>query len=265
MLDLSRFRSWFLTHPLRAPLTALATASALGALLVFAWWLRHRPPFELWPARHFFKPLYLIWNLFLAWVPLGFALRLPELDRCEWRRDWRGWANAAGWLVFFPNAPYIFTDLCHLPGRHHEHFWVELGLILWFSLTGLLVGFLSLFIVHSLTARRFGVVAGWLLVGVVAGLGALGIYIGRFLRWNSWDVLFNPFDLLASLGRLARHRGDAPGSLKFLALFSLFLLASYVMLYSMTMLGGLARQQSVDRMDPSGCPGAGRERPPDAR
>src|SRR6185436_9690308 len=118
---------------------------------------------------------------------------------------WRLFAYAFAWLIFFPNAPYIFTDLTHLMSRHSGHFWVDLVLILLFAWTGFLLGFLSLYLMQSLVARRLGGAAGWVFIAVVAGLSGFGIYVGRFLRWNSWDVLLNPVGLFRDLAQWAAN------------------------------------------------------------
>ena len=72
----------------------------------------------------------LIWNLFLAWLPLVFALFACEQSRKSEKFSWRLWTLAGAWLLFFPNAPYIFTDLIHLTARFYRHFWVDMVLIL---------------------------------------------------------------------------------------------------------------------------------------
>src|SRR6185503_5652035 len=95
----------------------------------------------------------------------------------------------------------ILTDLVHLGPKAHGRYWGDLVLILLFALIGLVLGFLSLFLMQRLVARRYGWPAGWLFVGVVAGLSGFGIYAGRFLRWNSWDVVFSPLELFADASR----------------------------------------------------------------
>ena len=69
----------------------------------------------------------LVWNLFLAWLPLGFALLVREEFQSKKARGWRCWGLAAAWLLFFPNAPYIFTDVVHLTTYFYRHFWVRPG------------------------------------------------------------------------------------------------------------------------------------------
>ncbi len=177
---------------------------------------------------------FLLWNLFLAWLPLLFAM-LAAREYC--RRPALGWRFhfvAGAWLLFFPNAPYIFTDLTHLTTRFYGHFWVDLVLILSCALTGLVLGFLSLFIMQAIVAHRFGRAASWLFVGVVAGLSGFGIYLGRFLRFNSWDVIYRPRALFHGIGSWAADPLAHANSYAFPVLFAMFLFIAYLMLYALT-------------------------------
>ncbi len=209
---------------LAAPVLALALASAcLTALLVVR-------VIHGCQVRH----LYLIWNLFLAWLPLLFAvLAVERFHAVNHPRDRKFLALAVAWLLFFPNAPYIFTDVVHVAAHWRPSVWAELMLILLGALTGFLAGFLSLRAMHSLAARVWGQSGGWLFVALVSGLAGFGVYLGRFLRLNSWDVL-NPARLFegasASLWNLATQWPHT----KFVILFSLFLLLGYVMLFALT-------------------------------
>jgi uncharacterized membrane protein len=206
------------------PVGALAVASALGCSLLA---LR---VVLIGHARQF----YLVWNLFLAWMPLVFALAAVCLAQTSPHR--RTWflAAAAAWLLFFPNAPYILTDLIHLGPTSHTRFWTDLVLILIFALIGLVLGFLSLFLMQRLVARRYGWPVGWLFVGVVAALSGFGIYAGRFFRWNSWDVIFNPLDLLNDTARWLLSIPHSPRALVIPILFAALFLIAYTILYALT-------------------------------
>jgi uncharacterized membrane protein len=137
---------------------------------------------------------FLCWNLFLAWIPwvAGQAFRAASQRRASAVLQ-LGWF--AFWLLFLPNAPYIATDLLHLAPRPSVPLWYDLALLLSFAGTGLLLGYVSLFEVQAAVEERFSRVVGW---GVAAGslfLSGFGIYLGRFRRWNSWEVLTEPAGL----------------------------------------------------------------------
>jgi len=177
---------------------------------------------------------FLIWNLFLAWIPLVFALQAcRQFCRCSklgW--DFAAWTGA--WLVFFPNAPYILTDIIHLTQRYRGQFWVDLVLILSCALTGLVLGFISLFLMQGVVARLWGRVASWLFVALVAGLSSIGIYLGRFLRFNSWDVLMRPVKLSKGIFTWATDPVSHSTNYAFPMLFAVFLFVGYLMLYALT-------------------------------
>ena len=180
------------------------------------------------------EQLHLVWNLFLAWLPLVFAVAVRRhLDQPDPRR-WKLYGTSAAWLLFFPNAPYICTDLVHLTPPRSGNFWVDLVLILLFAMNGLMLGFVSLYLMQDLVARRRGALAGWCFSAVVIGLSAFGVYIGRFLRWNSWDLLTNPLDVFHHLFEWSIHRPTFNHLVLFTALFGTFFFLAYVMLYAMT-------------------------------
>ena len=177
---------------------------------------------------------FLVWNLFLAWLPLVFALLASEKYERASGRDWRFLGLAGAWLLFFPNAPYIFTDLTHLTTRYFGHFWVDLMLILLCALTGLVLGFVSLYLMQSVVERMLGRLASWLFIAAVAVLSGFGIYLGRFMRFNSWDVLFRPVQLYRGIGNWVTDPLANPTSLAFPLLFGTFLFITYLMLYALT-------------------------------
>jgi uncharacterized membrane protein len=174
---------------------------------------------------------FLIWNLFLAWIPFGFAWvayassRLPKLLRVILVSS-----SAVLWLLFFPNAPYIMTDFQHLRNFNAEApIWYDVIMLLWFSWIGLFLGIISLYLMQKIVDRWFGRTASWLFVLAVTILSSLGIYVGRFLRWNSWDVFFKP---LKMTGKLLNSFSDSQDrTFVFSFTFALFFLFVYVTIY----------------------------------
>lgn len=206
------------------PMLALTFASAASAALVVARII----------ATGNFRYSFLVWNLFLAWLPLVFALLASEKFQTASARNWRFLSLAGAWLLFFPNAPYIFTDLIHLTTRFYGHFWVDLTLILLCALTGLVLGFVSLYLMQSVVERMLGRAASWLFIAAVAALSGFGIYVGRFMRFNSWDVLFKPWQVYHGIGNWVADPFANSNSLAFPLLFGTFLFITYLMLYALT-------------------------------
>ena len=189
---------------------------------------------------------FLVWNLFLAWLPLVFAvLAADEYQRAS-GRSWRFLGLAGAWLAFFPNAPYICTDLIHVTTRYYGHFWVDLTLILLCAVTGLVLGFVSLYLMQSVVERMVGRLFSWLFIVAVAGLSGFGIFLGRVMRFNSWDVLFRPMQLYRGIGNWAADPLANANALVFAFLFGAFVFVSYLMLYALTHLQP-ARSMAVAR------------------
>ena len=202
---------------------------ALSALLCFAFWftrviLTRTPTYD-----------FLIKNLFLAWLPYFFSLAAVWMKRSPRPRSkWSIAAVWAAWLVTFPNAPYIFTDLIHWRDRPRiMPWWFDLGLVLMFGLAGCFAGIVSLKMMHDLVRRAIGGVVGWAFVTSVALLSGFGIYLGRFERWNSWDLLIQPRRMLTQT--LFRSLGPQSVDRTFgvTLMFGAMILVTYVMFVSM--------------------------------
>ncbi len=150
---------------------------------------------------------FLPWNLFLAFIPYGITGWMTRnVSMIE--NKFSFWALLTLWLLFIPNSFYIITDLFHLTHIDSAPQWFDLLLIFSFAWNGLLFGILSLRRVELLVSLESGKIITHLLVFAVMWLSALGIYIGRFLRFNSWDVLTDPFSLVEEISELVLHPFD---------------------------------------------------------
>jgi uncharacterized membrane protein len=139
--------------------------------------------------------LFLVWNLFLAGVPLIASTSLRHANNRQ-SASLLQIGLFGLWLLFLPNAPYILTDLLHLTAASPVPAWYDLALLLSCAGTGLLLGYLSLSDIHGIVDKKFGTFAGWIVALSSLVLSGFGIYLGRFLKWNSWDVLVRPTILL---------------------------------------------------------------------
>ena len=139
---------------------------------------------------------FLVRNIILAWIPFLLAfvtynLILPRKTSLTILP-----VNIFFWLIFFPNALYLLTDFQHLRlYSDSPSLWFDVILVTWFAWTGVLIGVVSLYWIQEMVSREFNRNAGWAFVVCGNLLGSTGIYLGRFVRVNSWDFL-NP--LLAS-------------------------------------------------------------------
>src|SRR5262245_13452498 len=182
--------------------------------------------------------MFLGWNLILAWVPLLVSLAIVR-RHAPGRRSSRvgSFALGAVWLAFFPNAPYLVTDLIHLRARGFVLQLYDAMMVFAFALTGLCIAFLSLWLIHRLVERRVGRTAGWAFVAAVAGLAGVGVFLGRFPRWNSWDIVTKPGEPFATLVVHAQdpcaHTTAIGVTLRMGGLFAI----AYLMLFALTLLG----------------------------
>jgi uncharacterized membrane protein len=171
---------------------------------------------------------FLVWNLFLAWMPLWNALALWQLSRYGLRTIPLLALFFVCWLLFFPNSPYIVTDFLHLTPRQNVPLWFDLMLIFSFAWNGLILGFTSLWIVQDVVQTLFGRMASWLVVAFALSSSGFAIYLGRFLNWNSWDVVTAPSALLTDIYGLLANPFAHPRTLAVTILFSSFLTVAYL-------------------------------------
>ena len=208
---------------------------------------------------------FFVWDLFLAWLPMLAALAAYNLYRRKPSR--RGWivviALAAFWLLFMPNAPYLVTEFINLrrgffggsfnggqfngtpqPGgipRFGEDSpfgalgpsglpgWYDILLYVSFAWTGVFLGIASLFLMQEVVREIRGKMAGWLFALIALALTSFGIYLGRFVRLNSWDAILNPLRLARSIAFSALR----PDTYLFTAVFAFFIISTYLILMAM--------------------------------
>ena len=174
---------------------------------------------------------FLTWNLFLAWIPLVTAYFAWVLSL---GRKWLYIVIpfiALVWIIFLPNAPYIITDFKHLADpRADVPIWFDVMMLMWFSWTGLLLGVVSLYLMQDIVHREFGRWASWIMVLIVSALSAVGVYIGRFIRWNSWDIFTDPTGIVREF--VVGAQDPSLRSIGFTLIFAAFFIFVYVTLYA---------------------------------
>ena len=169
---------------------------------------------------------FLLWNLFLAFIPFGISTLLGLAARPPRARVLL--PVGAAWLLFFPNAPYLLTDLFHLMPRAGVPYWYDLAVVLTSAWNGLMLAYASLLDMQALVRRRLGPTAGWGFAAVALLLSSFGIYLGRYLRYNSWDVVTNPLTLFYDILHRVLHPFAFPGTWGVTLLFGVFLLLGYL-------------------------------------
>lgn len=177
--------------------------------------------------------LFLPWNLFLGFIPYaitGWLMRDVHLLE----NKWAFYGLLGLWLLFVPNSFYIITDLFHLSHIDSAPKWFDLLMLFSFAWNGLLFGIISLRRVELLVKIQGASGFSILVVFVVMWLCAFGIYIGRFLRFNSWDVLTNPFSLMAEIADMVLHPMDHGFAWGMTLVYSVFMTFFYVTIKKLT-------------------------------
>ena len=142
--------------------------------------------------------LFLPWNLFLAWTPYFLSKKLANKP-VEFQSRKLLVIFFMAWILLIPNSFYILTDLFHLQLREESTRWFDLTLIFSFAWTGLVLGILSVWQMAKVYKGYFPTLHEIYFIFPVMWLNALGIYIGRYMRFNSWDVITNPLSLFREI------------------------------------------------------------------
>lgn len=145
--------------------------------------------------------VFLAWNLCLAAVPYSISNWLKSHEQVLKSRI-KLIPLVFTWVLFMPNSFYILTDLFHLGTAGNGHSWFDLTLILSFAWNGILFGVLSIRNMEILVRQTRGRLVSGLVICVMMWLNALGVYLGRFLRFNSWDIFLDPFSLCSEIGKI---------------------------------------------------------------
>jgi uncharacterized membrane protein len=195
---------------------------------------------------------FLVWNLFLAWIPVAAALACNVLSR---RRTF-GLPAAAGliWLAFFPNAPYMLTDYIHIREAHvPSPLWWDSLMLSSFVWTALMLGFFSLYLMQDVWRAHIGRSGSWVLAALALGLGSFGVYLGRFVRLNSWDALLHPRSVAHIIAAQLDNPLQQPRLIGVIGLLTGFMFIAYFVVCSFAGLRPGAEQRTP--ADPPMAPG----------
>ncbi|HFA51337.1 MAG TPA: DUF1361 domain-containing protein [Bacteroidetes bacterium] len=152
--------------------------------------------------------MFLVWNLFLAWIPYFISLTLDYFPS-----KWLAAPALAIWLVFLPNAPYLVTDLLHVGYHPPVPMWYDMMILFSFAWTGLMLGFISLVDVQKYLEKNTTKKVANILTWTAIGLCSFGVYLGRYQRWNTWDIIAQPYQLFMEILAVVTHPLAYLGSL----------------------------------------------------
>ena len=148
---------------------------------------------------------FMLWNLFLAWLPMLFALWLRyRLAVSRWL-SWQNIILTLLWLSFLPNSFYMVSDLIHLQDTGEILQLYDVAMMMSFIANGLVLGYMSVYVIHHELLKRLKARDAHIVIGLVLLSCGFAIYLGRYLRWNTWDVLINPAALLFDISERFLH------------------------------------------------------------
>lgn len=176
---------------------------------------------------------YLLWNLGLAWIPLVLVLWLQKVLRTHLWSSWLPLIITLLWLSFLPNSFYMLTDYIHLHELERVNPLFDLVMFTSLILNALILGYLSLYLVHQEFVKRLTRQASALLVGGVLLLSSFAIFIGRDLRWNTWDVVLNPASVIFDVSDRLINPGAHPQVFSTTFSFFVLLTSIYVVIWQM--------------------------------
>lgn len=172
---------------------------------------------------HHISFVFLLWNLFLAWLPYYLIKRFNKRNN----RYFNLFIFALT-ILFLPNAPYILTDLFHLKQGPHAPLWFDLILILSFALAGMFFFILTVKEMLELSKKYFQLKVSQVYIKIsIMALSAYGVYLGRYLRFNSWDIVSDPLNLAVQMARSFFGTGHMKETVAMTFTFSIFLFLVY--------------------------------------
>ncbi len=167
--------------------------------------------------------LFLIWNLFLGYTPyfLSSKLKITVPGTITF------YLLFIGWLLFLPNSFYLLTDFVHLHHRNDLQYVFDALLLACFSVAGFYSGIASLLHIHKLLAMKYSETKSRRLIAALCFISSFGVYLGRILRFNSWDILSKPITLFTNI----LNSVLSFDTYKFTLLFGTFILIIYTISY----------------------------------
>lgn len=202
----------------RAKLGLALGAASLASVGFFVVGVVANRSAELW---------YLNWNLFLAWVPLTLMVSLERILRRKLWSNWQPLLLTGLFVAFLPNTFYLLTDIIHLQESARVDLMLDVAMFGSFMLNGCLLGLLSIYLLHVELQKRLTTFSSWLLVAGTLLTTSFAVYIGRELRWNTWDILLNPASILFQVSESLLHPTEHPEAFSITLSFFVLIISIY--------------------------------------
>lgn len=174
-----------------------------------------------------FSLIYILWNIFLAILP--FLISSLLLKQAKEVRLSKGVfiIGIIFWVLLLPNAPYLVTDLIHIGVVHNVPALYDSILLFSSAWVGMLLWMHSLFHIEQIFRMKYSILKVKIIIAIIIFLTSFGVYLGRFLRFNSWDIFVNHFSVLKSVWGILSQSALHIEAYLYTALFFFFIYLSY--------------------------------------
>lgn len=174
-----------------------------------------------------FSFIYLLWNIFLAFIPFAISSILLYFESNHKLKKSLFFIGGILWLLFIPNAPYIVTDLIHLGEVRAVPVLFDSFLLFSSAWVGLLLGMYSIYHIEQILKMKYSQKITSTIIVIIMLFISFGIYLGRFLRFNSWDIFERPLSFINGVGEIFSHSNNYTEASLYTALFLFFIIMSY--------------------------------------
>jgi len=182
-------------------------------------------------TRYWFIPE----NLLLAWAGLAFGwLLVRKLQTKRWL-SWQNIVLSVLWLFFLPNTWYVITDYLHVYATGEISQLYDIVLVGTLVIVGFTLGFTSLYLVHREILKRLSSAQALAVIELVILFSSFAIYLGRILRWNSWDLVTNTSGLIINVSDRVSDPAGNPHALNITGLFFVLLSVIYYAIYRISL------------------------------
>lgn len=171
--------------------------------------------------------IYILWNILLAFIPFFISFILLSLSKEKKLSKIIFIVGFILWMLFIPNAPYIVTDFIHLGEIRSVPMIYDVFLIFSSASVGLMLGFHSFFHIEQIIKTKYSPRVTSLIMSLIMIIISFGIYLGRFMRFNSWDVFVNHTSLIKNVWKIFSQSTANTEVYLYTGLFFFFLSLSY--------------------------------------
>lgn len=171
--------------------------------------------------------IYILWNIFLATLPFLVSLLMLSYFKAGTLTKQVFAIGSIVWILLLPNAPYIVTDLIHIGQGITVPEIFDSFVLFSSALVGLVMGMYSMAHMEEIFTSKYGINRSSVVMTAVILLSSVGIYLGRFLRWNSWDVFTNPLSIYTDVREVVSYQANHSETLMYIGLFFVFIYFSY--------------------------------------